>query len=236
MRPLLALLSMVALGLLTSVVQMRLAGEPPGTARPVGPADAPLSKNAGAASLSAEPLSPTQAGGAAGGVRVADAVERYAVEGTSEAELLASLVADGPRIGSETFFGLTVTQLSFRFWRQSEGDRCALRNVAVDLSVTTTLPAWTPPPEAAADLRRDWTRFETALARHEAHHRTMAVAWAGRVRVEIEGIDGPTCFAAEAEARRRVDRLRIEADAEHRRYDAETGHGLTEGATWPLPR
>ncbi len=102
--------------------------------------------------------------------------------------------------------------------------------------MATTLPRWTPSPEASPALRRDWTRFEAALARHEARHRQIAVAWAGRVRGSLEGLTAPTCVDAEAEARRRVDILRIEADAEHRRYDAETGHGLTEGATWPVSR
>ena len=31
-----------------------------------------------------------------------------------------------------------------------------------------------------------------------------------------------------------AERVRIETDAAHRRYDDETGHGRTQGAVWPL--
>ncbi len=158
----------------------------------------------------------------------------YAVTGARADEILASMDAAAPRTDGETFFGLTITQLSFRYVHRAEADSCRLRNVQVTLDVSVALPAWTPAPDAPYALRRDWARFDGSLRRHEDRHRVLAEGGAERVRAELDGLAGPTCAEADAEARRRAERLRIETDAAHRRYDDETGHGRTQGAVWPL--
>ncbi|HEX8298184.1 MAG TPA: DUF922 domain-containing protein [Rubricoccaceae bacterium] len=158
----------------------------------------------------------------------------YAVTGATEEAITASMVQAAPSEGTERFFGLTTTELAFRYHRTQTAGGCALRDVRVDLAVTVALPRWTRPPEAPYALARDWSRFETALRRHEDHHRELAEAGAEAVRAELDGLAAPTCAEADAEARRRAERAGIENEAAHRRYDDETGHGQTQGASWPL--
>ena len=157
----------------------------------------------------------------------------YAVTGARADEILASMAAAAPRTDGETFFGLTVTELSFRYVHRAEADSCRLHDVQVTLDVSVALPAWTPAPDAPYALRRDWARFDGSLRRHEDHHRVLAERGAERIRAEMDGLAAPTCAGVDAEARRRAERLRIETDAAHRRYDDETGHGRTQGAVWP---
>ena len=158
----------------------------------------------------------------------------YAVAGANEADLLASMAQGAPREGEATFFGLTTTELSFRYTRAQQTGGCTLRDVRVDLAVTVVLPHWTRPADAPYDLARDWARFEAALRRHEDHHRVLAEAGAEAVRAELDGLTAATCADADAEARRRAERVGIETEAAQRRYDDETGHGQTQGAAWPL--
>lgn len=167
-------------------------------------------------------------------VRTTVAERPYAVVGGNAQELLASMVAAAPRTDGETFFGLTVTELSFRYVHATSRSACRLHDVQVNLAVSVALPAWAPPPSASYELRRDWTRFAGSLRRHEDRHRVLAEAGAETIRERLHGLTAPTCAAVDAEARRLADGVRIETDAAHRRYDSETGHGRTQGAVWPL--
>ena len=166
-------------------------------------------------------------------VRTVVDVRPYAVSGSTAGEILASMVAEAPHSDGETFFGLTVTELSFRYRRRPSAAGCTLRDVQVGLSVGVSLPEWTPGPGAPYDLRRDWARFAASLRRHEDRHRELAEAGADAVRQHLDGLTMTTCTAADAEARRRAERTQIETEAAHRRYDDETAHGRTQGAVWP---
>ncbi len=179
----------------------------------------------------------TAAGGGAvsePSLRTTDRAAPYAVTGGDAQAILASMVRNAPPAEGGLFFGLTTTELSFRYSHRAVAGGCALTDIHVALLVTTALPQWTPPADAPYDLRRDWTRFASALQRHEARHRTIGEAGAADILRELADLTAPTCAQADAEARRRVERAGIESDAAHRRYDDETGHGRTQGASWPL--
>jgi predicted secreted Zn-dependent protease len=167
-------------------------------------------------------------------VRTTVAVQTYPVTGSRAGEVLASMAAAAPSTEGETFFGLTVTELSFRYVREATARGCTLRDVEIALAVTFSLPEWTPGAGTEDALRRDWARFDSNLRRHEDRHRALAEAGAEAILRELDGLSAPTCGQADAEARRRAERVRIETDAAHRRYDDETGHGRTQGAVWPL--
>ena len=169
-------------------------------------------------------------------VQARTTTETYPVEGTTGAELLRSLLTRGPRADGNVFFGLTTAETDLHYRTAPSAAGCALADVTVDLDVTVTLPEWAPPPDAPPALRRDWGRFLTALRQHEDGHRQIAVEGAEALHAAIVGLRRPTCAAATAEGRRRVARLQIEATAAHRRLDAETGHGRTQGAVWPTVR
>ncbi|HEX8386961.1 MAG TPA: DUF922 domain-containing protein [Rubricoccaceae bacterium] len=220
MRTLLVLASAVTLGLSVFALRPDLV---PGRAL-VGHVGE-VSAGGGLARPSGSPADP---------VRTTVAVRTYPVTGSRADEVLASMAAGAPHADGETFFGMTATQLAFRYVRERTGRACTLRDVQIDLDVSVSLPAWTPGPGTDYDLRRDWARFESSLRRHEDHHRVLAERGAEAIRRELDGLAAPTCAGADGEARRRAERVRIETDAAHRRYDDETGHGETQGAVWPL--
>ncbi len=209
-----ALLSLAALLLLGLAVATRPFGDLPTTAHGGGTAQA----------VPARPVSTT--------VQQAP----YAVAGASAEAILASMVQAAPRTEGETFFGLTTTALSFRYRREQQATRCTLADVRVDLSVSVQLPHWARPADAPYDLARDWARFDAALRRHEDRHRVLAEDGAEALRVALDRLAAPTCAAADLNARHIADRVNIESEAAHRRYDDETGHGATQGASWPLRR
>ena len=123
---------------------------------------------------SPEPLAPPL--GERPTVRTHIVAETYDVTGNTADEVLASLLAGGPQSGGDIFFGRTVAQISLRYDPTPVAGGCVLTDTSVDLTLTITLPRWTPPPDP--QLARDWGRFRRALAEHEDGHREIAEAGA----------------------------------------------------------
>jgi predicted secreted Zn-dependent protease len=161
-------------------------------------------------------------------------VMTYPVEGLSPRDLLASMEANGPDIQGSTYFGLTETQIEFRYSRVDEPGGCSLRDVRVDLGVVVRVPEWEPPEGVSRLLVRDWARFDAALRHHEDGHRVIAEDGAIRVFEALRALRMPTCDGIDEEARRLANAISAGADGEQARYDARTGHGRTQGARWPL--
>lgn len=168
-------------------------------------------------------------------VATASSVVLYPVTGRSVEEILESLLVGGPVDGDRTFFGMTETDISLRYRTSASASDCVLTDVHVVMDVVTTLPEWEAPSGVDYDLQRDWHQFLGALRRHEAEHAALAERGAQKVQRAVTDLRRPTCVEVEAEARRRLDRIEIEIEASHRHYDDQTGHGRTEGATWPRP-
>lgn len=167
-------------------------------------------------------------------VRVQQANKTYAVTGRTADEVLRSLLERGPREGEDIFFGLTQTALDVRYDATKISGGCIIKDTEVDLDVVVTLPEWMPAAEVEPELLRDWGRFRRALAAHEERHRAIAVEGAEATYRAVAELYRPSCEEAEEEARGRLERIGIEITAAHRRFDAETGHGKSEGASWPV--
>lgn len=157
----------------------------------------------------------------------------YEVTGRTEDEILASLRANGPRSGDRSFFGLTETEMEFRYWKVPSETGCALERIRLDLHVVFTLPRWEPGRETPYALRRDWARFESALRRHEDQHRAIAERNARAVYHALRDLRAPSCEAIDERARQLAERIRADGEREQYAFDRRTRHGGTQGALWP---
>lgn len=159
--------------------------------------------------------------------------QAYAVTGTTADDVLASLLEKGPRDGGDVFFGITDTELDVHYDPADISGGCVIRDTRVYLDVTITLPEWAPPAGADSETVAEWGRFIRALQSHEDQHRQIAVDGAERAYRAVADLYRPSCQAAVEEARRRLERIGVEIKSAHRRFDAATDHGKTDGAAWP---
>lgn len=223
-----SVLSLIGVGLLTGIGPFP-AGSPPVQE------DGAIGGAVGS-SAHGVPVPPRAAGGGIeGGVVVNVAEQHYTVSGTTEAEILHSMRAMGPQTGGSSFFGLTGSESSFQLQPKMEGESCVADDVRVELAVTITLPEWEAHGDVPYELQRDWSRFSTALKRHEDRHRQIAADGANATREALQSLRRATCQQVEADARQLARRIADETEAEHNRFDRETDHGRTQGAEWPLP-
>ncbi|WP_412070155.1 DUF922 domain-containing protein [Rubrivirga sp. IMCC43871] len=198
--------------------------------QPVAAADGWSSDTTAPGGPSPSPVAPPRT------IRPRVSTRTYAVTGTTEREVLRSLLDAGPRDGDDIFFGLTQTELDVRYEPTAISGGCVIRDTEVDLDIVITLPEWLPATDLALDLQSDWRRFRRALEAHEDRHRAIAVEGAERAFDAVAELYRPSCEEADSEARRRLEVLGVEIKAEHRRFDQETGHGKTDGAVWPVQK
>ncbi|WP_412062204.1 DUF922 domain-containing protein [Rubrivirga sp. IMCC45206] len=206
------------------------AAHPVEALQPVAAGDT-WSSNASAAGGPSPPAAPPPRT-----IRSRISARTYAVAGTTEREVLRSLLVRGPRDGDDIFFGLTQTELDVRYEPTPISGGCVIRDTEVDLDVVITLPEWLPATDLAPDLQSDWRRFRRALEAHENQHRAIAVDGAERAFDAVAELYRSSCEEANSEARRRLEVLGVEVKAEHRRLDEETGHGKADGAVWPVAK
>jgi predicted secreted Zn-dependent protease len=154
----------------------------------------------------------------------------YDIAGASAAALRDQIRRLGPRDESGAARdALTVWELEWAYRPAPAGDGCALRDVRVTLTLTVTLPRWTPPAAAPADLRAAWRTYLQRVRVHEAGHRAIAEANARELLAALAAVHRPTCDAARAEAARTAEGIVAAGRARNRAYDVETRHGQTQG-------
>lgn len=150
----------------------------------------------------------------------------YDIDGSSAGALRESIHRLGPAGGDDA---LTVWELESSYRAASDGADCGLKDVKVTLTVTTTLPRWTPPNDATATLRQTWRTYLQHVRQHEAGHRTIAERNARELVRVLQALRAPTCSELETLASRRVEEVVADGRARNRQYDVDTKHGQTQG-------
>jgi predicted secreted Zn-dependent protease len=166
---------------------------------------------------------------------VTTAEQGYAVSGSTPEELRQSMDAARPVSESgDPFDAITRWNVRWGMRLERRGGLCQLECVNVAADVTLVLPDWRPPEDVELDLEVRWAQFMTRLRQHEEGHMTLAEQTALEVADRARAVE-PTrdCQrfeeAVNASARAVID----EYGQGHRDYDAETQHGLAQGATFP---
>jgi len=157
----------------------------------------------------------------------------YEIEGLSRGEITAALRAHGPNVRGQQFFGLTEWEMSAGYLPAEVEDGCAIDDLTVQVAIKTHLPRWPSDAVASEALSGAWKRFITALDEHEQGHRVLAEEAAETVRHRLLAISAPTCDRLDGVARREMAVVMQEYERRQLAYDAETGHGRTQGAVWP---
>lgn len=150
----------------------------------------------------------------------------YLVDGGDAAAVRQSIDAGRP---TDRHDGTRVDALSgwtmrWRWPRTRRG--CRLAAATVRFRATVTMPRLAPTARLTEAERAVWDGYVAALARHEAGH--VRYSYDHRADV-LAAIRGATCATADRAAAAALAGL----DAYHVGYDRETGHGRTQGASFP---
>ena len=170
------------------------------------------------------------------GLTVSTRTVRYQISGDTSAALREQIsqlgVLDkstGVRYGGFTNWYYR-WHINYRF---SPG-KCRLAQAAIHLDLKYTLPHWSPPSSASADLVSSWNSFLKALRGHEKGHGTLAITGGRKLLKKLRGLaPSYSCSALTAAAKRTFVRENERIKTIEAAYDTRTDHGATQGATLP---
>jgi predicted secreted Zn-dependent protease len=159
----------------------------------------------------------------------------YSITGASFGEIRRSIEQSRPWKDSEYRTGLTEWQIDWRFEVTPGGDGCRCSSFNTTTTITNSLPRWTPPTEATAEVKAAWGRFIQALGVHEDGHSRLALAAVAELHKRIKELGpAPDCEGL----RKRINAIAERVIEEHRQrerdYDRRTHHGETQGAALRL--
>ncbi len=158
----------------------------------------------------------------------ADTITCYDIDGTTVQELRESINTNrsfvDPNDGGRFDAGVLYTY-SWN-WNGYGTDSCDLSTAVVDADIDVWLPRWNAPADADPALVQRWTVYLTNLTAHEANH--VGNAHQGET-VIADAIRSSACADADAAALAALSRVTAFDAA----YDGRTGHGATEGASFP---
>jgi predicted secreted Zn-dependent protease len=156
----------------------------------------------------------------------------YPVEGASMDDIRGHLRAETD--GSAGYDALTRWNVhwSFRFDRSSGG--CRLAAALIDLTIDISLPRLSAEAGLNPDAAQRWHAYVAALEEHEMGHagRESAVVEALKDALEAAG-PAADCSALGADLNAIGNDYVTQISLVDAAYDAETGHGATQGAVLP---
>jgi predicted secreted Zn-dependent protease len=153
-------------------------------------------------------------------------IDYYDVQGANYNAVLGSMMSGRP------FAGRTNWNLSYQYQSRMQADACTVESVTIKLELSMTMPRWSPPSGAPAELVGRWERFNSALRVHEDGHVSGARNLESAARRALLALSAANCGALDAAMRARFDQILEQGRAYDRDYDAQTGHGKTQGATF----
>lgn len=149
----------------------------------------------------------------------------YAVRGASIAEILPQTNRLKGRWAAYTEW-----TTSWQYdWDESD-ESCTIDGGSTSLDASVTYPDWKRPSDVDAADARNWDRFMRNLRIHELGHVTIALQGADAIDDRLDArLALPTCDEVEPYADEAARKILGRYNAQSRRYDRETGHGLTQG-------
>jgi predicted secreted Zn-dependent protease len=157
-------------------------------------------------------------------------VKRSSVGGAAPPANLTMVYYDVAAPGGHT--GHTDWFLSYQYTSRSAGGACQVDRLSTKLEVKIRMPRWNPPAGADPALVGRWDRYASALLGHEYGHANTGSDFERNFSRAAATVAVQNCGELDRALRAQFDSLLKQANAQDIAYDAQTGHGATQGAVF----
>jgi predicted secreted Zn-dependent protease len=120
--------------------------------------------------------------------------------------------------------------IDWQFTYASDSDWCAIKSVAVTISITYTMPRWIDYSSTSSSMQEKWNVFFTRLQEHEEGHANLAKDASRDIEREIGNMKRRSCQELNQAANESGHDLMRKLDAASDAYDARTNHGILQDA------
>ncbi len=165
------------------------------------------------------------------------AIATYAVRGSTLNALSASLddnaLAD-PHEDNSRYYARTDWHLGGNWYWKSTTRGCEVDHGEVTMQMTMTLPIMQQQTGVPAAVQTRWNRFIDNTIEHESGHVRIALEGARVYQRDLGNFRATAdCGTLKSKLADLFDRVFSSIDEENVRYDAETKHGVNQGAVFP---
>jgi predicted secreted Zn-dependent protease len=162
-------------------------------------------------------------------------VEFYEISGECEADLRNGMKDKGCAWkDGKKYHSLTSWSLKWDYDYIRTPQTCTVRSFQPVIDISTRYPKWAMTGNPPTELRGKWDRFMASLITHEEGHRDMVVEAVSEVEFSVMRIlPQVTCADLDREISKICRSRMQQLDEDSIAYDAETKHGLKQGAVFP---
>lgn len=158
----------------------------------------------------------------------------YAVHGANPQEIRTDINRARQDNGNGAHDGSTRWDIKWTYRYNQRNNLYVVSSFKLDTQITIRLPQWTPPPNADPGLVKQWNEYLRALRQHEYGHAEHGTQAAKEISDRVKAIEpfktkSDLQPALEEISRGTIDKFK-KVDEE---YDAQTNHGLKQGARFP---
>lgn len=170
------------------------------------------------------------------GLHVIEVDSTYTISGFTRDDILREMYRKGPgtdQLGPRLGLHVSQWRYSYEYTRSGSSRRCRVLEAQVLLRSVVVVPDWTNVSTVAPHVSAGWRSFLQALKVHEDGHRQRAKALGATLWTSLLGLEGTDCTELEAMVRATAEDVLADGQEAQLAYDRQTGHGATQGATWP---
>ncbi len=164
-------------------------------------------------------------------------VETYAVQGVTFNAISASLDANAlsdPHEERSRYYARTDWHLGGNWYWKPSTRGCAVDHGEVSIQITMTLPALADQAAAPANVKTRWTHFIENTITHESGHVKIALQGAREYQRDLGNYPpAADCDVLKSQLQDLFERSFDSIDQKNVNYDAETRHGVSQGAVFP---
>lgn len=170
-------------------------------------------------------------------VKVQESFQYYDIDGVSADELRSQMKRNGTTWNDgNVYAALTTWDLRYHYDITSKDGRYELCDISTDVDIVFHMPRLSPGTKAPELLKTTWESYYQHLQTHESGHRDIAVRIGEDIYRELAALGSSASRKelerqAQALVKAQFRKLKVEQVD----YDAETHHGIKQGAVLAEP-
>jgi len=167
--------------------------------------------------------------------QVIEKSEFYEIRGNSEKDLRNQMCQNGCTWDDgRKYDSVTNWYWTWEYSRDHASQACSTDDFSVTLEITYRLPKWVRADEVPGPLVDKWDAYMKHLTQHEQGHRDRAVDAAAEFYRAVARLPRSlSCADRDHQVRILSSEIMAQLNAAQQEYDADTGHGATQGALFP---
>jgi predicted secreted Zn-dependent protease len=166
---------------------------------------------------------------------VTENYEYYDVKGDSETTLRCDISKNGCKWNDgKKYDSITTWRIKWHYGYDRGPQTCSAESFKATIDIIFRYPKWVRNDDASKSLVDKWDGYMKNLILHENGHRDMAVASAEELSWAVAAMPpAPSCAELDRRVRALYSERMQKLSSDERKYDADTNHGLTQGAVFP---